>query len=250
MEINFSGNIVIEDDGNKIRSLFDGYWNVPDGVDINVQLRSLDNAPLPLSVEELGQLVGSFPAFSGAVALIDSQDALTAENAFETVRDERVVSVTVSDLEFNLNGSRIELSTEQLEELQAAEEAIGLKLFNGAITLDDASVTDGGGLPVDGRLELTASQVDLKLQTIQDEITNYITETEDNGSTSVFEQLQIIRDEIFDSITETEDNDNLSVVEKLNLLDQKVDDAKSDLEGQIDTTQSDLESYIDTTSTF
>ena len=53
MEINFSGNIVIEDDGNKIRSLFDGYWNVPDGVDINVQLRSLDNAPLPLSVWRL-----------------------------------------------------------------------------------------------------------------------------------------------------------------------------------------------------
>ena len=45
MEINFiAGNIVIEDDGNKIRSLFDGVWNVPDGVDINVQLRSLDNA--------------------------------------------------------------------------------------------------------------------------------------------------------------------------------------------------------------
>ena len=176
-----AGNVVIEDDGNKIRSLFDGFWNVPAGLEVNVQLRSLDNAPLALSVAELGQLVGTFPAFSGAITLIDTQEALEAQNAYETVRDERIVAITVTDLGLSdpdlklNNASRIELTSEDLTKLQDAEQAIGLKLFNGTITLDDASVTEGEALPVDGRLELTASQVDLKLQFIQDEITNYIT---------------------------------------------------------------------------
>lgn len=226
-----AGNVVIEDDGNKISSLFEGFWNVPNGSDVNVQLRSFDNAPLALSVAQLEQLVGNFPAFSGAIHLIDTQDELSSQNSFETVRDPRVVAITASDLAIDFgDASRIQLSAEQLEALLSAEEAIGVSLFNGAITLDNNSITASGALPVDGRLELTASQVDLKLQALFDSIT----ETEDNGSTSVFEQLEVIRNEIYNSITEESDNGSTSVIERLNQLAQDVGhvDANADLRDQ------------------
>ena len=54
----FEGSLVIADDGDALRSLFDSTWNIPAGA-TNVQLRSLDNteAGLQLTVAQLSELV-------------------------------------------------------------------------------------------------------------------------------------------------------------------------------------------------
>ncbi len=215
----FQGSLVIADDGDALRSLFDPYgiWTIPAGA-TDVQLRSLDNAPLRLNVDQLEQLVGSYPGFSGAIQLVDEQLALKEyiDGAPEAI-DPRVVAIAVEGLSLPLGGGadRLELTATQLNQLRLAEADLDIQLFAGTITLDDSSVlSTAAPLPTDSRLELTAAQVNAKLQALLN---------------SVNDQIRPDLNALKDSILNTTPNDGpSSVIERLNELAAQV--TKLDLE--------------------
>ena len=215
----FQGSLVIADDGDALRSLFDDIWMIPAGA-TDVRLRSLDNAPLRLNVEQLEQLVGSYPGFSGAIQLVDVQSVLEAYIDLNPANiDSRVVDIAVLDLPLPLpmgaGGDRLELTAAQLDQLRLVEAGLGgIQLFNGTITLDDSSMSSTTPLPPDSRLELTAPQVSAKLQALLN---------------SVNDQIRPDLNALKDSILNTTPNDGASsVIERLNELAAQV--TKLDLE--------------------
>ena len=173
----FQGSLVIADDGDALRSLFDGIWKIPAGA-TDVQLRSLDNAPLRLNVDQLEQLVGFYPGFSGAIQLVDGQNALKDYIAGNPAAiDQRVVAIAVEGLSLPLGGGadRLKLTAAQLNQLRVVEADLGIQLFAGTITLDDSSVlSTAAPLPTDSRLELTAAQVNAKLQALLNSVNDQI----------------------------------------------------------------------------
>ncbi len=210
----FQGKLVIADDGDALRSLFDGIWNIPAGA-TTVQLRSLDNAPLQLNVAQLEQLVGSYPAFSGAIELIDGKVELGQYiNGNPALIDPRVVSISVEGFELpdGAGGQRLLLTASQLSELQVIEGQLGIKLFEGTINLDQTSFSAATLLPSDSRLELTAAQVNAKLQALLNSVNDQIRPDLDALKASII---------AVDSSNDSQPG-GVSVIERLNQLAAQV----------------------------
>ena len=158
----FVGSLVIEDDGQSLVDLFSGVWNLPANA-TEVIFRSLDNAPLKLTVQQLQQAVAPYPGFSGEIVLEDSINELAnyfGSNSQETDgRLMRIATVVASDLGFALNSSaeRLSISTDEFKQLQNAEQAIGRSLFDGPIALKDASAPAVAAFN-DTRLQFSVAQ--------------------------------------------------------------------------------------------
>ena len=208
----FQGNLVIADDGDALRSLFsDNTWNIPADA-INVQLRSLDNteAGLRLNRDQIEGLRGSYPGFSGDIQLIGDRDDVKYYVNQNIHIDPRINSIVVDELDgvlpLDTEAGRVDLSQAEYEQLKDVERYVGITLFDGEITISDAStpyvVTRG-----DSRLSLTLAQ-------------------QSSSSAGSFEEVtikQLLGLNLLDASSSTPDNYKFKVVDSQSAIQNFLD---------------------------